>query len=358
MKNHPLALLKKPIDMSKEISVANRVPQVCSIEIEDIGSDLTDGVRLKPLKEVSFSPAIYSIKSKNERVLSDGGIVFEVESYLSADEMPELDQGVWKILDSNGGKLEKSDYYIITQSANYSKYYQKFILTPDNLKEKPCYFQLACTIDAVKVDGTWYKRGDVITLVAKSSDLPNPSIITVIPREEQTFVPLLPRQRLQILTEQNWTQLIFNLNGNSPVVHLGYKTIDTSISRMINEKVRFDFFDCHKQIHEQEVFFVEEVIKKRTKTIHLPVCFQSKDSIFCLIEDPVGDSVIHSENINGFVLQSRRKFYLCNGDTQKFSIVYNKETPNGLNEIKIRLIEKQKAVILNKKGKDWVLNPY
>lgn len=354
-----------------------KTPQVCSVEFEDLGEDLLDGVTTKTIKEVKeFSPPIYRGRGFNPSPSfsfgkevedttqdPDGNHTLKVDGFLSEQDMPRWGQGVWSLFHLNGLSLLDSHFCrVMSGSQKYMKATQTYKVAVTNKDTVP-YIQLLCNAKRVKYLGAWFKDGDVITLFVRHHfmpTLPSPPIISIQPRAEQTFVPLLPKQRLQIITDASKADLEFRFGADSALLYEGRQEIDRERASRLGSNVRCDFFECVRPAEQQELVFINgKMLGEKFKTISVPVLSRAtKDKRYPVIIDPVRTSVLVANNIDGFILRSNRKIDLRVDQGVGVKPIYSMEKED-YNETKVSITSKQQPFfVLERVNNQWVVKSH
>jgi len=348
----------------------DKVLRVAEIQIEDIGDDLMADVKTKSFNEISTVSKWDSSNSyrsnKAESMYFDNDInqdkegnqTIEVDSYLLESDMPRWGAGVWSLFSLHGLSLMDSH---ICRVLNGSKRYIKVCHTFKvrvNDKDTAPYIQLMCNAQRVKYLSGIFKDGDIITLFVRHDfmpRLPSPPIISIQPHAEQTFVPLLPKQRLQIITDGSQSELEFRFGVDSSLRFMGRQEIDRERSKKLGSNIRCDFFECLSSPKTQELVFVNGKLEQKSKTVSIPMMARvAKDKRFPVIVDPVRKSVIYASNIDGFILRSHRNIDLKVEPGVGIRLVYKMEKDD-YNETKVAIIKPQPFFVLERIGAHWLI---
>jgi hypothetical protein len=376
-KTYPLIPIS-PCDVSRQISIIDaeyeekKTPRVYEVVFEELDGDLMSGVKTKPLKEVNFTPPIYQgvgsrrrspqphfeVSVNDSSQDKDGNYIISVGSYVYAKDLKGQDDGAWSIFCLRGLSLLDLQ---ITRFGNgdqkYLKITQVYKLSVEDRTIVP-YIQLACNASRVKYLGAWYEEGQVITLFVSHHfmpKVPSPALISIQPKADQTFVPLMPKQKLQIITDISQVSLEFNLKADSAIFHTGMEVITDQRARNLGGNIRCDFFECVKDPETQELVFVNSKTENKFRTITVPVvCQTASQRRYPVIIDPIRDCVIHSHNIDGFIMRGYKKFNIQTDKECPLQLVYALER-DGYCEIKVKLTKPQPYFRLEKTGNsDWI----
>lgn len=339
--------------------------RVYDISIEEIDEDLdlAKGLKTKALKEVSFTPALYRVAPKSVPYFDkhlegaeqdqDGNYVLTVDTYVLHDDVIG-DEGLWTVFNLHGLILINiGTNYNANGSKKYIKASQKFKVAVVNHDCVP-YMQLVCNARRAKYAESWFKEGDVVTLFVKHHKmptLPSPPLISIQPKAEQTFIPMLPKQKLQIITDLSQSEVEWRLDGDSALLYRNRLTIGMDFSRRIGTNVVCDYFEYVRDAESQELVFINSRSENRSKTVCVPVLGSCRGR-YPIIFDPVKTCVIYSHNIDGFILRSKSYTPLTIDKECSLMPVYSSE---GLDycETKVKVTKTKPCFILERQGNKW-----
>jgi hypothetical protein len=175
---------------------------------------------------------------------------------------------------------------------------------PDQVKAFVPWIQFHCNAKWTRYQDVVFKEGDIITAVIRHPKYllhwPNPPIITVRPEMTQTYVPMLPKQKLVIVTSKREHIVDFKSHLNSNIEFHG------SMDANDFEK-QCSFFECLKPASSSEIVFINAKKKKDNKKVVIP--FVEKEVRCPVILNPLNNAVIHSQNIDGFVIRIWKESY-------------------------------------------------
>lgn len=347
-----------------EVIGDKKSPQIAEVTFEDLGDDLMDGVKTKSVKQVNFTPPLYRIPSKSapffhqevndSTIDASGNPCIDVDSFVNVNDMPDDDKGVWSVFHRHGLSIIDTKCYNITNgSCKYVKIGQHFKLSLDkDAAGQPRhivpYLQLICRAKRAKYLGQYYDRDSVITLFVKHHWMPNvpsPALLSVRPQAEQTYVPLMPKQKLQVITD---TKLDYNLDADSSIRYVGGHNVE-----LPDVSVLCQYFECIRDPQTQELIFVNS--HGLCKTIHVPgVKITAKRGRYPCIMDPVKTSVILAHNIDGFCLRFHRKTHIKIANDCPLKLVYTIDRKDYW-ETKIRITKPQTCFRLERVKDNWVV---
>ncbi len=293
--------------------VDNVKPSRSKVEIEDLGCDLLSGVRILSLerkvvhesKPPSWPQVFYSHLEEKHWIDDIPGLFqLTVDSYIKEEDHSKVEPAeVW--LPFIAQDVEycalKEAHWVKHDGKKYRKLAQKFLVKlqePEEGAPAVPYLQFLCKPKAVRHSGSNFKNGDIITIVVKHPKYPilwpSPPIITVIPTEAQHYVPMLPRQRMVIVTRAESASVDFKAHANSNIEFEG--TMPADFGRECS------YFHCKKPSSSSEVIFVNQKKKKKENRKVIIPCVE-KEVRYPVILNPLKDSVIHAQNIEGFVVR-------------------------------------------------------
>lgn len=238
----------------------------------------------------------------------------------------------------HGLTLEKSSQSsILNGRGDFSKFNQSFVV---KVCDKLAYIQLICLSEKAKYMGNWHEKGDIITLFASRKDLPSLPLICVQPRFEQTIVPLLPKQTLQIVTDQladfDW------VNKTESFIYTGFENIKSQ---------NCWFFECTNEITSAET--IKLTTSRKSKLVCVPTMY-SCNSRCPLINDPMSSCLLYASNIDGFVMRNTfHTDFLKIDKNSPLKRVYSLSRKN-YREIKVEITGPCSFITLEYKDNQWL----
>lgn len=336
-------------------------PTKSQIEIEELDSNLLSGVRLCPLTQaMSFEhkkykpsgwPCVFYVNLKQENYTGHNSFNFLIESFTKQDD--KLEQSWFPFTTNHIESCELVECYKVeTKSNKFQKIVHKFAVKHEDLTtgKKIPHIQFYCDAKFVKYMGGVFKEGDLITVVFKHKEYPlhwpSPPIITVVPTSEQTFIPMLSKQQLLLVVNQNE---IVDFKGHINSAITSIDVIDSDFNKQCH------FFRCSKPTSSSEIIFIHSHKKKKAnKKVVIP--FVEKEVRYPIILNPINDSVIYSQNIDGFILRFWKESYhpvsISNGTPIK--IAGTSETVQYI-ERKFEIEKRRPFFHLLKKEFSWVI---
>src|SRR6185369_6761022 len=131
------------------------------------------------------------------------------------------------------------------------------------------YVLFYCVPKKVKHHNSIYKRGDIISVVVKHPEYPlhwpNPPLMICQPVAEQTFIPLLAKQRLYLITNAKEQLIDFKANPSGTFKFLATKEADFD--------KEYHVFNYNKASSATETIFVRQKSKKNKKTRKFTIPF-------------------------------------------------------------------------------------
>lgn len=247
-------------------------PARARVDIEELDPNLWSGCRIAPLAAAPLPkserppawPCVFYTSVNANNWLEPNTFSLSVESYIKDEDKIKPDE-IWfpfTCQDVESCTLMEAIYPKWQKGKKYHKALQRFLVrlqvTRDEKPHVP-YIQFHCGAKWARHTGAVFKEGDLITIVIRHPKYPlhwpNPPIITVLPTAEQTFVPMLPKQKMVIVTEAKEQSVDFKAHNNSTIRSDG--TVDTEFSRQCN------YFACTKPSHSSEIIFVNQKKKKK-----------------------------------------------------------------------------------------------
>lgn len=334
------------------------------IEIEDLGCDILSGVRIFALdRKVTYEPKspswpqIFWIHvGKDAWVDNEQGVFrLSIDSYTKEGDKIEPAK-VWLPFMVGGiteCEMIEADW-VKSKGKKYKKLSQKFLVKMKEIEEDTpsvTYLQFLCRPKFVKYNGVEFKNGDIITIVVKHnkfpSNWPNPPVVTVIPTEEMHFVPMLPKQRMMIVTKTDTVSVDYKPHVNSTIDFEGI--IEGDFGR------ECAWFHCKKPSPSSEIIFLNQKGKKEKRKIVVPLC--EKEVRYPVILNPLKNSVIHAQNINGFTLRFFKDAYhpvmIASGTPLK--IVTTNENAQYI-ERRFEIDKQRPFFYLRKQDYGWIIN--
>ena len=349
---------------AKEDENKVRIAEIAFEELED-DADLAKGLKTKALKEVSFIPTVYRVAPKADTYFSKsldvaeqdehGNYVLTVDTYCKKDDVID-DDILWTVFNIQGLIMVNiTSSKVLNSNHKFFKVSQKIKVAVVNQNCVP-YLQLICNARRVKYAESWFREGDVITLFVqhqKMPKVPSPPILSIQPKAEQTFVPMLPKQKLQVITDLSQSELEWRLDGDSALIYHGRQEIGMDFARRIGTNVVCDFFECVKDTQTQELIFVNSRNENRSKTICVPViAYGVGNRRYPVIFDPVKTSAIYAHNISGFILRSKSHVPLRIDKDCPLLPIYSMDGRDYC-ETKVKLTKFQPYFILERQGNQW-----
>lgn len=369
----------------KDMSFFNSVPRttdgkplhVCNIKFEELSGELTDGVTTRPVAEISVNKGyceidanlLGRIRSVSSSVASrrreamdnyvekihqdmDGNYTITIGSYAEREYL-DSDNGNWSTFKLHGLEIikeKKEETY--SGSKTYVKVTHTYKVKVVDESVVP-YAQFSCNVPWVKYAENIFRRGDVITVFVphhKMPLLPSPSVLSVNPKVDQTFIPMMPRQRLQVITDFSKDKIDFKLDSTSALLYCGNESYGKN--KNIGEDVFCHYFECVKDPETQELVFVNS--DNKAKTICVPVLDNDTGhKRYPVIIDPVKSSMIYRNNIDGFILRSFKTIKLRIDKECPLQPIYIIEKFE-FSEVKLKIMKPRPFFILERADTSWV----
>lgn len=325
-----------------------KVPRIAKVSIEEVGGDLCAGAKTRNLKDVDFRPSVYRTKDVETVTSADGNHVVTLESFCRIGDVDG--NNLWGVFKRQGLLLLKDTYRQTANSNNnYVKVYQSFHVS---VTQNTCvpYIQFVCEAKRVKYQGCWFHQGDIITIVVRHKNMPkgsDPRIISVRPRTECAYVVMVPKYKLQIITDQSLARLEFNGDTSSSLFYHGQELIDSEYAEKFH--VRCDLFECMTVPRVQELFFVNSRSNNTCKVICIPAFFGD----YPLLIDPMKTCMLYMGDTEGFLLRSRKHMQFTVENNCPLRAVYTVDR-NDYCETKVKVTKPQPFFILERAKQFWV----
>lgn len=159
------------------------------------------------------------------------------------------------------------------------------------------YFQMICIPERVYYDSCGFNKFDIITFMVYvnrkiGKKYISPLVITLNPKLDTTYVPLIPNQHLQLITANDVGIDFFDCG----LTHVVNSDKSFNLGRNnIQEKLKASTYVCN-QLSEGIAFTAGDF------AVVLPKLTNEDRGIFATILKPIGDAIIHAECIDGIHL--------------------------------------------------------
>lgn len=349
-----------------------RTPRVCEVSFEELDSDLMAGVKTKPFKSVDFTPSIYKVGRRelqsfdaaiNDSIKDeDGNHIISVVSFVAESDLKKS-EGAWSIFCLRGLSLLDLSLSKFGSEQKYLKVTQTYKLAVEDRSIIP-YLQLACNVKRAKYLDQWYEEGQVITLFVSyhfMPKLPTPALISVQPKADVTFVPMMPKQKLQVITNTSKSKLEFTFDHDSSLNHNSFEVVTDQRAKSFGGNVRCDFFECVKTSKTQESIFVNS--RGKCQIVTIPTIQETTNKRYAVIKFNyviIQNCIVYSHNIDGFIMKSSKIFNLIIDKNCPLSLVYvlQKTMADSATfcEIKVKLTESRPYFRLEKisDSENWI----
>lgn len=320
---------------SHGVKLENQVkPSRAHVDIEELDGNLLSGVRICSLEGSSKAhkepkppawPCVFYTHINESNWLSENTFTMVLDSYVKEDEDPKIivkdvkkksikPERIWLPFTCQAiENITLSEAGVGDKGKKYRKVTQRFTvkLRPPEDEKKPYvpYVQFYCGHEC-KHSGGMFKEENIITIVIKHPKYPlhwpSPPIITVVPTAEQTFIPMLPKQKMVLVTSKIDQIVDFKAHASS--------TIKPDGDIVTEHDKQCSYFNCTKPSPTSEIIFINQKTtvmnkrKKGSKKVVIPFC--EKEVRFPVILNPLRDAVIYSQNIDGFILRFWKESYL------------------------------------------------
>lgn len=322
-----------------EAAPEQKTLRVYCVEIEELDKvdDLSQGVNYKLMKNIgSFPRSGFDIKHDGE-----GNCTIEISSYCKQGDMPSSG-GAWKLFRMDGLIVLNCESCSIYGHKKYVKHSQQYKIASFN-GDLP-YIQLLCQAKRAKYLGIWYNEGDIITLYVR--DIGFRPILAIKPKYEQTYVPMLPGQKLQVISDKSCSELQWRFTSDSSLLYAGRCHLESSY---VGRDVVCDTFMCVSQVRANELLFLNLKESPWSKVICIPA--ESKSIERYPIINPVKDCIIYSNDIDGFILRSHNACKVNTDGPHLLSLYSSTGISNC--ETKVKLDKKVPFFRIIKDGSEW-----
>lgn len=291
--------------MYEDLVGFNQKPSFAKVEIEELDSDLTSGVRLLPLERVRHvsdeSAASAWVDTFYAAVVEENfdedhyEFLLVLESTIHKEDSDN--PSIWNPFSSSEIQdcvAEETYYHIRTQK--FDKCVQKFLVKLSEKAQVP-YLQFYCKAKKAKCLDSAFKEGGVMTMVIKHPDYPvkwpQPAVITVQPSADQTYVPMINKQRLIVVGKET-EEIEFKSHPNSTIVYNGEAAVSYGL--------KCHTFECKKASHWTESIILQTKKKKKEfKTVLIPAI--EKDAHWPIILNPQKNSIVYAHNCDGLIIR-------------------------------------------------------
>ena len=340
-------------------------PSRSKVEIQELlDDDLMANVRVSPLKravvkqedKIDSWPMVFYTEPQENHWIEPNHFVLSMESQVLIDKEPITDE-VWLPFSSQD---VESFQLVNTERPTSGKKFQKIVsrynvrLSESANRSKVPYVQFYCSPKMIKHHGNVYKRGDLITVIIKHPEYPlhwpSPPLITVKPSAEQTYIPMLSKQRLCLVTDSERHTVEYKPNAAGTIKLVG--TMQADFSKECN------IFNCSKPTSASEVIYVNSNSKSKKKKVRrVTIPMTEKDPRCPILLNPTVDSVIYSTNIDGFVIRFWKSDYhpIVIMDPAPIRCVHTSENSQCF-ERRFEVDKRRPFFYLNRKDNAWVLS--
>lgn len=283
-------------------------PSRAKVEFEELDNGLTTGVRLMPLDKIEVTesiihtwPNIFYTNVDLEHFTEEGTFCLGIETVAKHVS----DCQIW--VPFAVGDVEEclpAESKEFNHTKKYRRFTQKFIVQLGKKAHVP-YIQFYCRAKKAKYLDSYFKEGDLMTVIIKHPDYPShhptPPLICVVPSTDTTFVPMVAKQKLIVVTRDTEGEVDFKSRQNSSIHYSG------TTNAIFGYKCHY--FSCVKSSHWSEVIHVHKPNQSKPhRTITVP--FIEKESRYPIILNPIKNSVIYAHNIDGFIIRFWRENHL------------------------------------------------
>lgn len=286
--------------------------QLAEVQFEEISGDLTDGVVTKAMRPPvatvvrAYYRDVYFYKHVDcGEKQDDGSVILTIESSVKCEDMVNIYEA-WLVCHSYGLKVLETLPVRLENAAKIYKCTQRFRVKITRHNTMPC-FQMYCNVKKMKFMDSNFREGDIVSVFVRGNATPaiaSPGVLTVSPKFKETYVPLQPKQRLQIVTHATDAKLTWTPNENSTLSYKGEDIIYNEHNKFLSlKKIKAHFFECLKPVVEAETILVDYPEKDRHYTIIVPVN-NRKNSRYPVIVNPENTFIVYAHNIDGFIIKN------------------------------------------------------
>lgn len=338
-------------------------PHRSKVEILELDDDLMSNVRVAPLKRVIRTeeklegwPVTFFTTPKGAQWTEPDTFQLAMESSVLKEKEADtsVSEDVWRPF-----MTYEVDNCVLVETdqpkggKKFQKVVNRFQVKLSSTDGITPYILFYCVPKKVKYHGSMYKRGDIISVVVKHPNYPlhwpNPPFVICQPQAEQTFIPLMAKQRLYVVTDKKNQTLDFKGNPSGTIKLVG--TTDAEFDKECS------VFNCNKVSSCSETMFVRQKSKKNKKTRKIVIPFTEKDSRCPILLNPLHDSVIYSQSIDGFIIRFWKDDFhpVVVDDKTPVRCVHSSETAQFF-ERRFEIDKRRPFFYLNRNEGAWVLS--
>ena len=179
-----------------------------------------------------------------------------------------------------------------------------------------------------------------------------PSILPVVPLGRQSFVPLVPSQRMQLIVPSTYRVTFTPDEKTVPPLRYTLKT------RSNFSDFRLNHFDCVRPVEASpQLIFFEAKDSPRQGSVIIPPIFPTDHGDYAILHEPMDDVVIYCNNISGFILRlsedrlnigQRKSGWLDYGRSLLIESGYRLKVPDtGYNayDLQVRIMDNSKSIL-------------
>jgi hypothetical protein len=324
------------------------------VEFEELEGSLTSGVRLMPLERVEVNepqintwPNIFYTNVNSEHFSEDGSFCLGVETVAK-----NCDEQVWlPFVCGDVDKCTLLESKEFNHTKKFRRFVQKFIIKISQKPQVP-YVQFYCRAKKAKYLDSYFKEGDLMTIIIKHPDYPRnhpmPPLISVIPNSDATYVPMIPKQKLLIVTKESENEVDFKGHSNSAIHYSG--TVDAAFN------CECHYFNCSKISHYPETIFIRKKRSKLHKTVTVPYVEKDRGEKYPIILNPIRNSIIYAHNIDGFIVRFWKANHLpvVTSSNCPISPGYVQESTQYI-ERRFDIIKSRPYFYLQKRDHSWII---
>lgn len=179
-----------------------------------------------------------------------------------------------------------------------------------------------------------------------------PAILPVVPGGRQTFVPLMPQQKMQLIVPKPYIVTFMPDQKEVPPLRCALKT------KSHFSGYRFSYFDCKRPVEASpQLIFFEAKDSPRQGVVIIPPIDPTEHGNYAILHEPMDDVRIHCNNIVGFILRlsedrfqvdRRKEGWLDYGRSLLIESGYKFNVPNTgykAYDLRVRIMDKTKPIV-------------
>ena len=311
-------------------------------------SDLAEGADVTLLEDIKEKPSIgltCDVLEERAFFMEEEFATFNcLESFYQnccefrlISQIPWMDHYAWAIFNTHNLKMERGDVARKTHG-KYAFISQNFAFELSE-GENFGYFQLICIPEQVFHDSAVYHKFDLLTFMVyrnckTARFMAIPHLVTLHPKAEHTYVPMVPGQSLQLIVSDSEDIEVaedhFELvSGSQKLFTLGRDGKP--------DRLKAATYACRDQ---ECSLFIEN------KSIIVPKMCVQDDGVYVSILKPVSDAVIYTEGVDRIQIT-------CPGAEKWAWDEEAVDITGASDEIEIRLLKKINSLCLQYDNDIW-----